>query len=253
MQVAFPLADLTLEETCRTLLVRSSPEVLRPLTACIPEEQSGSASGDRARRAGQDISPHPGQRSPRLRTCGLAGLRPIPDRSGRPVSMELGPPASTHTDNAEAGFPCASCRTQDSHPVKHRATVPQLLRRTSRPAFPAPAPDFQTTLALVRWPPKPSATGVLRSFRTSNCLSKRPCPQRRLARRTPPPLSALRRGKLPQLLFTPPAINTTHSLSSIPKATTTLANFQLNAQFHDEFSIKQLLPPALLGQRSVAG
>src|ERR1035441_2013212 len=85
--------------------------------------------------------------------------------------------------------------------------------------------------------PKPLATGVLRSLRASRCISHCPTPGGRLAAWTPTPLPALRRWKVLQFCLTPQAVHTPLGLGAVPKTAAPLANFQLNAQFHDCFSV----------------
>ena len=92
-------------------------------------------------------------------------------------------------------------------------------------------------------------TGVLRSLRTSSCFGHGPNSGQGFAGRTPSPLSALGRRKLPELGLTWIAINVPLGLGADPKTTAPFANFQVYAQFHDGLSLSCLSPNESSGQR----
>jgi hypothetical protein len=77
----------------------------------------------------------------------------------------------------------------------------------------------------------------LRSSHTSCGFRHCPYAEHRLTQRTPTPLSAFRRWEIQQFCLTRSAIYSPKVLSTVPKATTPFANFQLHAQFHDLFSV----------------
>jgi hypothetical protein len=93
--------------------------------------------------------------------------------------------------------------------------------------------------------PKSPATEVLRvlrSFGTPERFSHGPHFNQRFAGWTPAPFAAFWRWKVFQPDFTFLAVNTPLGLSAVPKTTAPFANFQVHAQFHDEFSVFSLFP-----------
>ena len=153
--------------------------------------------------------------------------------------MATGRPASTHIGIAEASPRCAFYRNPGSRPV----LLPKLselsfLRSLQRPAdllpFVRPA-TFPINCLL----PKPTATAVLRSFRTPCRRCNGPNPYLRFIAWPPAPPSRNRLRKVPQLHLTFLAINRPLGLGTIPKATAPLANLQLHAHFHDGFSVNR--------------
>jgi hypothetical protein len=85
--------------------------------------------------------------------------------------------------------------------------------------------------------PKPLPTEGLRSLRTSLCFNRRPDSGMWLPGRASTTLPGFWRRKVFQFYFTLLAINSAHSLGTVPKTTAPLANLQLHAQFHDQFSV----------------
>ena len=80
---------------------------------------------------------------------------------------------------------------------------------------------------------------------TSRCFRHRPNTGQGFAGWTPAPFTALGSGKILQLFLTFAAVNTPLGLGAVPKTTAPLANFQLHAQFHDEFSVFLRFPEGL--------
>ena len=81
--------------------------------------------------------------------------------------------------------------------------------------------------------PKPSATGGLRSLRTSHCFSHRPNPGKLLTARAAAPLAAFRGWKVLSLTSHSLQYTLSECLGAVPKTTAPFANFQLHAHFHD--------------------
>ena len=72
---------------------------------------------------------------------------------------------------------------------------------------------------------------------TSSCIRHRPDPDQRLAPWSSAPFAAFRSWKVLQFSFTFPAVHAPLSLGAVAKTTASLANLQMHAQIHDQFSI----------------
>lgn len=107
--------------------------------------------------------------------------------------------------------------------------------------------------------PRSPAAGAPRSQRTPGLFGHGPDAHDRLPSRASPALPAFRGRKVLQLGFTSAAIDTSFSLSAIPKTSAPFANFQMYAQFHDLISISAIPPgkpawvPHLPGVRAACG
>ena len=77
---------------------------------------------------------------------------------------------------------------------------------------------------------------------TSGCFSHRPDSDQRLAPGSSAPFATFWSWKVLQFSFTFSAIHTSLGLGAVPKATASLANFQMHAQFHDVFSVFPFSP-----------
>ena len=160
--------------------------------------------------------------------------------------MEPCPPASRHTDSAATCSLCAFGRRPGWSRVQQAPTwqlelVPVLALASLQAWFPSSSVLLEKVVADCTLP-KPLPTGRLRSLRTSHCFNRGPDSGMRLPGWASATLPGFRRRKVFQFYFTLLAIHTFLSMGTVPKTAAPFANFQLHAQFHDDFSIFSSYP-----------